>query len=136
MRTFSAGWVVLGLVVLGTALLQAGCLGGQVAAQKADEKIRQSTDMGLDNMVKAKDMSVQSQIEQGIASDPGMVMVKDKLQVTVSHNVVTVTGKVKTEEQKARVKEIVENAVKSANVKSYELDIELDPSIPDPPFDW
>ncbi|MEO7993425.1 MAG: BON domain-containing protein [bacterium] len=130
MRTSSLIATVLAVVFV------SGCMGGVAATKKMDESIRAGTDMGLDNAVKSRDLAVESQIMQGIASDPGLVMVKDKIQVVVSHNVVEVTGKIKTEEQKATIEAIVKNAVATANVKKYELDLEIDPSIEDPPFEW
>lgn len=123
------------LAVLSLCFLNA-CVAGQQAAQQANQKIIENTDMGLDNMTKARDMSVESQISSGIASDPGLANVKDKIQVTVSHNVVVVSGRVKSEKQKQRIEEIVKNAVSTANVKEYELALEIDNSIEDLPFEW
>lgn len=126
---------LMALLALSLLVLGAAC-GAQQAAQQANQKILESTDMGLDNMTKARDMAVESQISSGIAADPGLVNVKDKVQVTTSHNVVVISGRVRTEEQKKRIEEIVKNAIATANVKDYELDLTIDPSIEDLPFDW
>lgn len=127
-RLTLAGAIAISLILL------VGCSAGEQAAQQANQKIIENTDMGLDNMTKARDKSVESQILTGIASDPWLANVKDLVEITVSHNVAVVTGRVKTQEQKDAIENIVKNAVKTANVKEYELKIEIDDTIPELPF--
>jgi|GEM_PF-4603155 len=116
------------LIVLG------GCAAGEQAAQQTNQKIIENTDMGLDNMTKSRDKAVESQILSGIASDPWLANVKDLIEITVSHNVVVITGRVKTQEQKDSIEKIVKNAVNTAGVKEYELKVEIDDTIPELPF--
>jgi hypothetical protein len=104
-------------------------------SEKQDAAIREKTDLGMGDMVKAKDLGIQANIRTSFGTDP--VFAFYKLDCTVSHDVITLVGSVKTEEQKQRAFDLVASIdlerIKKENIIN---EIRVDPSLDEPPFEW
>ncbi|MFH1514418.1 MAG: BON domain-containing protein, partial [bacterium] len=88
MRIFSISLIVL----VSFVLVLGGC------SKKQDAAIREKTNLGMGDMVKAKDLSIEGNVKESLASHP---MCKYfGLSAVVSHDVITLTGTVRTEKQK------------------------------------
>lgn len=115
------------------SLLICGFLVG--CSEKQDAAIREKTDLGMSDMVKAKDLGLESTVRNSLASDP--VFLFYGLDCTVSHDVITLIGTVKTEAQKQRAFDLIASIdlerVKKENIIN---EIRVDPSLDEPPFDW
>jgi hypothetical protein len=121
------------LISLAFMFLICGILTGCNAKQ--DAAIREKTDMGMGDMVKAKDKGLEGNVRTSLASDP--VFLFYHLDCTVSHDVITLIGTVKTEEQKQRAFDLIAGIdlerVKKENIIN---EIRVDPSLDEPPFEW
>jgi hypothetical protein len=117
------------LAILASAIVFTGC------PQSVHERIQEETRMtGLQEMVHARDVALESQVEQNIQSDLTLryYALTYGLEVEGSHAVITVSMKVKTEEQRdlairlagldGHIQEVVDNIV-------------VDPELEDPPFE-
>ena len=102
---------------------------------RMDQKIKESVDLGMDDMVKAKDMSQEMALISNISSDPALEYYFKKKHFTgsVSHGVATLTGKVRTQ---ALMDQIVELAKMVEGIKEVNNELEIDPSIEETPFEW
>jgi osmotically-inducible protein OsmY len=100
-----------------------------------DQSIREKTDLGLDNLTKARDFAQDSAVIENIKSD--MVLrwyaLEGYISASVSHAVATITGKVKTEEQKELAGRL---AAQTKGIKEVVNELEVDPTLDDPPFEW
>lgn len=121
------------LISLVFSLLICGLLVG--CNEKQDAAIREKTDLGMGDMVKAKDLGLESTVRNSLASDP--VFLFYHLDCTVSHDVITLIGTVKTEAQKQRAFDLIASIdlerVKKENIIN---EIRVDPSLDEPPFEW
>ena len=121
---------ILLVIVLAGGILLSGC------TKEQDEAIRERTRVpGLSEATQAVDRGLDIQIIGSITSDPALKWYADTygINVEVSHGVVTMWMKVKTEEQH---QQILELAQRDSHVKEIVDEVEVDPSIDDPPFDW
>jgi len=122
--------LVVFVVSATVVMLLAGC------PKAVDERIRQSTELTpLTEAVHATDLSIKSAIESNIMSDPVLQYYAKQygLTVEVSHFVATIRMKVKTKEQHDQVIELAKQVQK---VRDITDEIEIDPNIEDPPFEW
>jgi len=102
---------------------------------RMDQQIKEKTNLGLDTYTKARDMSQDSAALESIKSD--MVLryyaLQGLIRTSASHAVVTITGRVKTQEQKDLAGQLAKGTV---GVKEVINELEVDPTLEDPPFDW
>ncbi len=104
--------------------------------QRVHERIKEGTRIGaLDEAIHARDRALKSQVEGNIRSDLILryYAIQYGLTVEVSHAVVTVSMKVKTEEQRDRALEL---AGQDDTIQEVVDNIDVDPTIEDPPFEW
>jgi osmotically-inducible protein OsmY len=102
-------------------------------SKKQEEAIKERTNLGLGDMVKAKDKGIEGNLTESLALDP--ITKFYAIKASVSHDVVTLTGTVKTEEQKQHAEDIVRNTGLE-RIKEIINDILVDPDAPETPFDW
>ncbi|HDS30507.1 MAG TPA: BON domain-containing protein [Firmicutes bacterium] len=120
--------MLTGIFVLLSAILLSGC------PKRVHERIEEGTRLTvLDEMVHARDRALESQVEGNIMSDLTLRWYAQTYGITVegSHAVMTVSMKVKTEQQRdkalqlagldGRIQEVIDNIV-------------IDPQLEDPPF--
>lgn len=117
------------LIMLG-ALFITGCTAAM------NERIQEGTRIApLDEAVHAVDRSVELAVRRNIMSDITLEYYArqygENFVIEASHNVVTVSMKVKTEEQRDRALEL---AARVARVTEVIDNIEVDPTIEDTPF--
>ena len=121
------------VVLLLLSFVVGGIFAGCTARQ--DAAIREKTDLGMDNLTKAKDIGIEGTVRTSLASNP--VFKFYGLDCTVSHDMITIIGKVKTEKQKKEAFELVasidHHRIKAENIIN---DIVVDPSLDEPPFEW
>jgi osmotically-inducible protein OsmY len=101
-----------------------------------DERIRESTNVGLDEATHARDLAIKAAVEGSLMGDPALKWYADTyggLTVEVSHAVVTVQMKVKTQEQHDQ---IIQLARSMKDVRDVVDNVQIDPAIEDPPFEW
>ena len=124
---------LIGLSLIILAVLATGSLMG--CSPKQDAKIRERTDLGMSDLVKAKDMGLESTVRATLAGDP--ICKFYGLDCKASHDVVTLIGKVKTEKQKQDAYELV-MSIDLSRIKKENIinEIEVDPSLDEPPFEW
>jgi len=115
------------LLSVSITFLLTGC------SAKQDAAIREKTNLGMGDLVKAKDKGIEGNLTASLAMDP--VMKFYGVKASVSHDVVTLIGSVKTEEQKKQAEEIVRNTGLE-RIKTIINDIQVDPSLDEPPFDF
>jgi len=124
-------YLVLSLLVL-LGFLLTGC------PQSVDERIKESTHITpLDEATHARDLAIQSVVETNIKSDPVLLwyaqLPGSGFSVEVSHAVATVHMKIKTEELKQQVLDLARQA---KDVRDIVDEVEVDPTMEDPPFEW
>ena len=119
------------LVLLGLILTSCSC----GAAARVDQKIRESTDAGFDTAIKGRDMAMESALITSINLDPVLkwYYVQGHFTGSVSHAVVTLTGKVRTQEL---IDQIVDIATRGKDVKDVINELEVDSTIEEQPFEW
>ena len=107
----------------------AGC------SAKMDQKIRENVNLGLDNPVKAKDMAQEIAVIGSMVGDPVLKWYYQQKHFTasVSHGVVTLTGKLRTQEL---IDQAVDLASRVKGIKEVNNELELDPTIEEQPFEW
>ena len=119
------------LILLGIMITSCSC----GAAARVDQKIRESTDAGFDTAIKGRDKAMEAALIGSINGDPVLSWYYKQGHFTgsVSHAVVTLTGKVRTPEL---IDQLVELAFKVKDVKDVINELEVDPTIEEQPFDW
>ena len=119
---------ILILVIMASGMIM-GC------SEQQDAAIKERTDLGMSDMVKAKDLSLATSVRSTLAMDP--VFKFYGLDCTASHDVVTLIGTVKTEKQKNDAYNLVMSIdlerIKEANIIN---EIQVDSSLDAPPFEW
>lgn len=102
---------------------------------KMDQNIKEKTDLGFDTLTKARDRGQDMAVMQNIQSDLVLryYALKGLISASVSHAVATITGRVKTEEQKKLAGDL---AKQTTGIKEVVNELEVDPSLEDPPFEW
>jgi osmotically-inducible protein OsmY len=123
--------LVLSLTVI-MGLFLTGC------PRPVDEKIKESTHIGaLDEATHARDLAIASAVETNIKSDPVLQwyaqLPGSGFNVEVSHAVATVHMKVKTDALKQQVLDLAKQAT---DVRDIVDEVEVDPNMEDPPFEW
>jgi len=103
-----------------------------------DERIREGTQITpLQEATHARDLAIQSAIESNIRTDPVLLWYSSppngSLTVEVSHANATVRMKVKTQAQHDQALELAKQA---KDVREITDEIEIDPNLEDPPFEW
>jgi osmotically-inducible protein OsmY len=100
-----------------------------------DQQIKEKTNLGLDTYTKARDISQDSAALESIKSDLVLrwYALQGLIQTSASHAVVTITGRVKTQEQKDLAGQLAKGTV---GVKEVINELEIDPTLEDPPFEW
>lgn len=103
-------------------------LGLVACTEEQDAEMRDRTDLGLGELVKAKDRSLSTSITQSLNSEPRLTQYK--LKAEVSHDMIVLTGTVSSEREKELAYEIVTSIdlgrIKSENIQN---DIQIDPSL-------
>ena len=124
---------ITGVFIILLAIMMTSCSCG--AAARVDQKIRESTDAGFDTALKGRDMAMESALITSINLDPVLSWYYKQGHFTgsVSHAVVTLTGKVRTQEL---IDQIVDIATRGKDVKDVINELEVDPSIEEQPFEW
>ena len=121
--------IVLAFLMVVLLLAPTGC------TPRMDQQIKEKTNLGLDTYTKARDMSQDSAALESIKSD--MVLryyaLQGLIKTSASHAVVTITGRVKTQQQKDLAGELAKGTV---GVKEVINELVVDPTLEDPPFDW
>ncbi len=115
------------LVLLG-AIFTAGCTAA------VHERIQEGTRLApLDEMVQARDVALEAQVKGNIQSDLVLRYYAQQYGLTVegSHAVMTVSMKVKTEEQRDLALLL---AKQDSRIQEVIDDIEIDPTLEDTPF--
>ena len=117
------------LVLAIMSVVAAGC------TPKMDQAVRENTNLGLNEMTKARDMAQDQAVMSNIQSDLVLrfYALKGLISASVSHAVATITGKVQTEEQKKLAGELAKG---TQGIKEVVNELQVDPSLEDPPFDW
>jgi len=100
---------------------------------KQDAAIKEKTNLGMSDLVKAKDRGIEATLTESLAADP--VTKFYGIKASVSHDVVTLMGTVKTEDQKKHAEEIV-RSTGLERIKEVINDIVVDPNASELPFDW
>ena len=102
---------------------------------KMDQKIRESTNLGMDNMIKAKDKGQNAALLANLNSDPVLEYYYrlGYFKGAVSHGVATLTGTLRTQEL---VDLAVERAKAVQGIKEVINEIEVDPTMEEQPFEW
>ena len=120
-------------LVLSVAILL-GCCTLAGCTPKMDQKIREKTDLGMDTLVKAKDRGQDAALIANLTSDPVLDYYYKKNYFTgsVSHGVVTLTGRLRLQKQ---IDLAVELASRVKGVKEVINEIELDPDMEESPID-
>ena len=116
------------LTILAGVLLFSGCTAA------VHERIQESTRIApLDEMVQARDRALEAQVKGNIESDLVLRYYALQYGLTVegSHSVMTVSMKVKTEEQRDLALQL---ANQDGRIQEVVYGIEIDPSLEDPPF--
>jgi osmotically-inducible protein OsmY len=116
-------------------LLLLGAMADVSCTPKMDQNIKERTDLGLDTLTKARDRGQDIAVLQNIQSDLVLRFYSQKglIQASVSHAVATITGKVKTQEQKDLAGQL---AKQTTGIKEVINELEIDPELEDPPFEW
>ena len=125
MRIFSISLIVMVSLIF----ILGGC------TERQEENIKERTNLGMGDMVKAKDRSIEANVKSSLASDP---MCKYYgLSAVVSHDVITLLGSVKTKKQKQDAYNIV-LSIDLARIKEENIinEILVDPSLDELPFEW
>lgn len=124
---------ITGVLIILLGIMMTSCSCG--AAARVDQKIRESTDAGFDTAIKGRDMAMEAALIGSITGDPVLkwYYVQGHFTGSVSHAVVTLTGKVRTQEL---IDQIVEIAEGGKDVKDVINELEVDPTIEEQPFDW
>jgi hypothetical protein len=121
------------LLILGVLVpIIMGCTG---CTPEQDEQIRENTRVpGLDESVQARDMALESAVQQNIETDLILRWYAQTYGITVevSHAVATVQMKVKTEEQRDTALQLARTDSRITDVVD---NIEIDPNLDDPPFE-
>jgi osmotically-inducible protein OsmY len=117
------------IVVLSGCFFASGC------SARMDQRIRENTDLGFDTLTKARDRGQDMAVMANIQSDLNLRWYAKKgyIAASVSHAVATITGKVQSEEQKELAGEL---AAQTQGIKEVINELEVDPDLEDPPFDW
>ena len=115
-------------------MLVAGCFTSVCCTPKMDQSIREKTNLGLDEMTKARDLAQSSAVMQNIESDLVLrwYALQGLISASVSHAVATITGKVKTEEQKKTAEDLAKG---TQGIKEVINELQIDPTLEDPPFE-
>jgi osmotically-inducible protein OsmY len=123
--------VVLTLMVF----LLLGSMVHVACSKQMDQSIRERTDLGLDTLTKARDRGQDVAVIRNIESDLVLRWYSQKglISASVSHAVATITGRVKTEEQKELAGQL---AAQTVGIKEIINELEVDPTLEDPPFEW
>lgn len=124
------------LLVLSLAAIMGLFLTG--CPRSVDEKIKESTNIGaFDEATHARDLAIASAVETNIKSDPVLQwyaqLPGSGFNVEVSHAVATVHMKVKTDALKQQVLDLAKQA---KDVRDIVDEVEVDPNMEDPPFEW
>jgi len=125
--------MITGVLLILLGIMMTSCSCG--AAARVDQKIRESTDAGFDTAIKGRDMAMEGALTANFNSDPVLSWYYKQGHFTgsVSHAVVTLTGKVRTQEL---VDQLVELAGMVKGVKDVINELEVDPTIEEQPFEW
>jgi len=102
---------------------------------RMDQSIREKTNLGLDTYTKARDIGQDVAALQNIETDMNLryYALEGLIKTSASHAVVTITGRVKTQQQKDLAGELAKNTL---DVKEVVNELVVDPTLEDPPFDW
>jgi osmotically-inducible protein OsmY len=114
------------LILTISAIFFAGC------TPKQDAAIREKSDLGMGEMVKAKDRGIEGNLTASLSSDPTCLFYH--IKATVSHDIVTLTGTVKTEKQKQHAEDVVKNT-QLERIKEIINEIQVDPNADETPFE-
>lgn len=105
--------------------------------QRVHEKVKEKAKIGaFEEAIHARDLAIKKAIESNILSDPVLewyAKTYGGLTVEVSHAVATVKMKVKTQ---ALHDQALELARQAKDVRDIIDEIEVDPNLEDPPFEW
>jgi len=125
----NARWIVPLLLMGILSILLTGC------PRSVDERIRESTRVpGLTEGVQARDRALETAVQQNIMSDLELRWFAETYGITVevSHTVATVHMIVKNEEFRDAA---IELATGTDGISEVVDNIEIDPSVDEPPFD-
>ncbi len=122
------------VIILLVAVLT-GCSAFAGCSKQMDQRIRESTNLGGDDLIKARDKGMEGALIANLNADPALQWYYKQGHFTgsVSHAVITLTGKLRTQEL---VDQAVEMAKAVKDVKEVINEIVVDPTIEEPPFDW
>lgn len=125
--------MITGVLLIMLGIMMTSCSCG--AAARVDQKIRESTDAGFDTAIKGRDLAMEAALIGSITGDPVLkwYYVQGHFDGSVSHAVVTLTGKVRTQEL---IDQIVDLAKRGKDVKDVINELEVDPTIEEQPFEW
>ena len=125
--------MITGVLLIMLGIMMTSCSCG--AAARVDQKIRESTDAGFDTAIKGRDKAMEAALIGSITGDPVLKWYYSQGHFTgsVSHAVVTLTGRVRTQEL---VDQIVDLAKRGKDVKDVINELEVDPTIEEQPFEW
>ena len=120
--------LLLFVVLLVSSIGYSGC------TRKMDQNIKEKTSLGLDTLTKAKDRGQEGALIANLNGDPVLhfYYTKGYFKGSVSHGVVTLTGKLRTEEQRDLAEDLAK-AVKG--VKEVINEIVVDPDMEESPID-
>ncbi len=121
------------IICLVTVLLL-GSVVSCACSKKMDQQIRENTDLGLDNLTKARDRGQDIAVLENIQSDFVLryYYLQGYIHASVSHAVATITGKVRTEEQKQLAGTL---AGQTMGIKEVVNELEVDPTVEEAPFE-